>query len=399
MASWYVGGTEMSRSSSDSSLLDDPYRQRRQHFDNKKRRPSYSGPSTLPDGFKMFHPFKRHRFTDSPDYMDSMDFEQSLTPPFFIIKEATARPGSPDFDHIMVENSVANPYYTAPTAQPNMPFAHLMKRSDRPDTNHPTYAKDNDNDHDDAAKQVELDLVDARRRSRLSQHERILRSLICPKSPEAEFDIDDVALQGIFYATNEIFFGGVLKGRVAWAWKDLPSCLIGTTALRRSPLTSGYETLIFLSRRILKDKKYNRRLLISTFIHELIHSYLFVLFGFQSRECGGHTNGFKRIAELIDEWAGPNLLYLCNMEAELSDFETKSMVPPKDPALDDWGMPWSHDPTGGEHLAEPPPMQVHACRTFLGSGVGMTWGGSSRPFCHVSFDPHLRREAAQRYLA
>lgn len=344
----------MSRSSSDSSLPDDPYRQRRRHFDNKKRRLSYSGLSTLPDDFKMFHPFKRHRFTDSPDSLDTMDFEQSLTPAFFIIKEA--RPGSSDFDHIMVEDSVANPHYAEPAARPNMQHYKVRRLSDRPDMNHPTYVKDND--HDDAAKLVELDLADARRRSRLSQHERILRSLICPKSREAEFDIDDVALQGIFYAVNEIFFGGVLKGRVAWAWRDLPSCLIGTTALRKSPLTSGYETLIFLSRRILKDKKYNRRLLISTFIHELIHSYLFVLCGFQSRECGGHTNGFQRIAELIDEWAGRGLLHLCNMEAELSDFETKSTVLPQDQAFDDWGMPWSHDPTGGDYIL----LNRHQCR-------------------------------------
>ncbi|KAI6089760.1 hypothetical protein F4821DRAFT_52571 [Hypoxylon rubiginosum] len=355
MASWYVGGTEMSRSSSDSSLLDDPYRQRRRHFDNKKRRPSYSGFSTVSDDFKMFHPLKRHRFTDSSDSFDSMDFEQSLTPPFFIIKEAAARPDSSDFDQIMDENSVTNPYYAKRATRPDMPFEHLRVRtSDQPEN--PTCAKDND--HDNAAKLVELDLADTRRRSRLSQHERILRSLICPKSREAEFDIDDVALQGIFYAANEIFFGGVLKGRVAWAWKDLPSCLIGTTALRRLPFTSGYETLIFLSRHILKDRKYNRRLLISTFIHELIHSYLFVSCGFQSRECGGHTNGFKRIAELIDEWAGRDLLYLCNMEAELSDFETKSTVLPKDPAFDDWGMPWSHDPTAGDYIL----LNRHQCR-------------------------------------
>ncbi|XXH03082.1 hypothetical protein Hte_009472 [Hypoxylon texense] len=357
MASWYVGGTEMSRSSSDSSLLDDPYRQRRRHFDNKKRRLSYSGLSTLPDDFKMFHPLKRHRFTDSPDSLDSMDFEQSLTPAFFIIKEA--RPGSSD--HIMVEDSIANPHRVEPVARPDMQYYKVRTLSDRPDMNHPTYAA-KDNDHDKAADLVEDDLADSRRRSRLSQHERILRSLICPKSLMAEFDIDDVALQGIFYAVNEIFFGGVLKGRVAWAWRDLPSCLIGTTALRKSPLASGYETLIFLSRRILKDKKYNRRLLISTFIHELIHSYLFVLCGFQSRECGGHTNGFQRIAIIIDEWAGKGLLYLSNMEAELRDFETKSTVLPQDPTFDDWDTSWSHDPTGGDYM-----FNRHQCR-FMPAG-------------------------------
>lgn len=352
----------MSRSSSDSSLLDGSYRQRRRHhLDNKKRRPSFSELSSLPDDFEMFQPFKRHRLTDHPEALDTMDFDQSLTPAFFIIKEATTRPGSSGFDHIMVENSIANPYYADHTTRHDIQsFEDFRVRlsSDPPELNHPTYVKDKN--HDEAAKLVAIDLADARRRSRLSQHERILRSLICPKSPEAEFDIDDVALQGIFYAANEIFFGGILKGRVAWAFRDLPSYLIGTTALRKLPHSgySGYETLIFLSRRILKDNKYNRRLLISTFIHELIHSYLFVLCGFRSRECGGHTNGFKRIAELIDEWAGPDLLYLCNMEAELSDFETKATVLPKDSTCDGWDMPWSHDPAAGEYIV----MNRHQCR-------------------------------------
>ncbi|KAI1375358.1 hypothetical protein F4677DRAFT_135514 [Hypoxylon crocopeplum] len=354
MASWYVGGTEMSRSSSDSSLPGGPSRQHRRYIDSKKRRPSHSELSNLPDDFKMFQPFKRHRFTDHPGALETMDFEQPLTPAFFIIKQASDGPCSSRFDQIMVDTVAPSRHAkTVPHDIPHGMFENFRVRppSDSPDVNQPAYAKDKD--HDVAAQLVAADLADARRRSRLSQHERILRSLICPKSSEAEFDIDDEALQGIFYAANEIFFGGRLKGRVAWAWRDLPSCLIGTTALRKSPLTAGYETLIFLSRRILRDKKYNRRLLISTFIHELIHSYLFVLCGFQSRECGGHTNGFRRIAELIDGWAGRDLLYLCNMEAELSDFETRATTLPRDPTFDEWGMPWSHDPAGGDYIYRP----------------------------------------------
>ncbi|KAL7620651.1 hypothetical protein AAE478_009646 [Parahypoxylon ruwenzoriense] len=348
---WYVGGTEMSRSSSDSSLPSGPYRQHHQHIDSKKRRPSYSElPSLPPDNFSsnfsMFQPLKRHRFTGYPDPLEGMEFEQTVTPAFFVLKEATSGRRPPGFDQIMVENSVATSCYGETTTRHGS-FEHLMVRSSgSPDMNYSAYAKEKD--HDEAADLVEADLAD-RRRSKLSQHERILRSLICPR-PEAEFDIDDVALQGIFYAANEIFFRGRLKGRVAWAWRDLPSCLIGTTALRKSPLTAGYETLIFLSRRILKDRKYNRRLLISTFIHELIHSYLFVLCGFQSRECGGHTDGFKRIAKLIDEWAGPDLLYLCNMEAELSDFETRATILPKDPAFDGWRMLWPHGPAAADAI-------------------------------------------------
>ncbi|KAI2777521.1 hypothetical protein F4815DRAFT_290294 [Daldinia loculata] len=360
MASWYVGGTEMSRSSSDSSLPDGPYRRRRQHVEHKKRRPSYSELSSLPDDFEMFQPFKRHRFVDHPDTFETfetMDFGQTLArPAFFIIKEGNSGPGSSGLGQVMVENSVAAHHRAESTMRPGS-FQHYMVRSDSPAMSRPTHA---DQAHDEAAKLVAANLADPRRRSRVSQHERILRSLICPKSPEAEFDIDDVALQGIFYAANEIFFHGKLKGRVAWAWRDLPSCLIGTTALRRSPLTDGYETLIFLSRRILKDKKYNRRLLISTFIHELIHSYLFVFCGFQSKECGGHTKGFQRIANLIDEWAGPDLLYLHNIEAKLSDFETKAAALPKDSDFDSWGAPWSHNLTTGDYIFP----SHHQCRLW-----------------------------------
>ncbi|KAI1384097.1 uncharacterized protein F4822DRAFT_418629 [Hypoxylon trugodes] len=323
-------------------------------MDNKKRRPSYSELSTLPDDFKMFQPIKRHRFVDYSNPFDTMDFEPTVTrPPFFIIKEANSRPSSSGFEQVMVENSFATPYHAEAIPRTSVPFENFRVRppSDSPGSmNYSVYV----NGHDEAAKLVEADLADSRRRSRLSQHERILRSLIRPKSPEAEFDIDDVALQGIFYAANEIFFRGRLKGRVAWAWGDLPSSLIGTTALRKSPLTAGYETLIFLSQGILKDRKYNRRLLISTFIHELIHSYLFVLCGFQSSECGGHTDGFQRIARLIDDWAGPGLLYLNNMEAELNNFETRSTVLPKGPIFDGCGGgSWSHDPAPGDYVFRP----------------------------------------------
>ncbi|KAI1455865.1 hypothetical protein F4805DRAFT_256134 [Annulohypoxylon moriforme] len=353
MATWYVGGTEMSRSSSDSSLPSDgPSRQRRRYIDNRKRRPSYPGISTLPDDFKMFQQLKRDRFVDSHGTFEGVDYDQNSTrPPFFIIKEGNYGLGSPRYDPIIFENTFTAPHYAE--TQPGVSCEHyrVHQSSDSFDMNRPSQSKDKS--HDDAAKLVAAGLADPRRRSRHSQHERILRSLICPKSPEAEFDIDDVALQGIFYAANEIFFQGKLKGRVSWAWMDLPSCLIGTTALRRSPRKPGHETKIFLSRRILKDRKYNRRLLISTFIHELIHSYLFVVCGWPKPECDGHTDGFQTIAKLIDRWAGPDLLYLYNMEAELSHFEEK-----KEPIFDGWGVPGSHDPVAGGYIM----LNPHQCR-------------------------------------
>lgn len=181
-------------------------------------------------------------------------------------------------------------------------------------------------DDDKAAWLVEKHLLNYRRRAHRSRHERILRSLIQPRSRDAEFSIDNAALESIFSAANEIFFYGRLSRRVTWDWSHSSSAqyqnqIIGTTALRRSRLQKGFETLIVLSHPILNDKKYNRRLLISTFLHELIHSYLFICCGFKARHCGGHTTGFRRVAELIDQWAGSDTLHLQNMEADLDDFK------------------------------------------------------------------------------
>jgi hypothetical protein len=202
-----------------------------------------------------------------------------------------------------------------------------------------------------AANRVERHVAQYHQRARDSKAERILKSLISPRSSpgRAEFEIDNAALQSIFRAANEIFFHGCLKNRVRWDWSSedddyhttttaSPSSsfgggggggrggvgnnnkkIIGTTALRTAA-DGGYETLIVLSRRYLRDRRYNRRLLISTFLHELIHSYLFVRCGFKARRFGGHTEGFKRIAAVIDAWAGPDTLFLSNMEADLEHF-------------------------------------------------------------------------------
>ncbi|KAJ0385158.1 hypothetical protein COL922a_006897 [Colletotrichum nupharicola] len=195
------------------------------------------------------------------------------------------------------------------------------------DTSIYNLAEDEDSrllDDDAAARMVEDRLHLNRRRAKDTQRERILRSLIQPRSRHAEFSIDNAALESIFSAANEIFFHNCLSQRVTWDWSHASSAqykehIIGTTALRRSKM-GGFETLIVLSNPILKDKKYNRRLLISTFLHELIHSYLFIKCGIKARHCGGHTPGFRRIAELIDIWAGSDNLHLRDMEADLEHF-------------------------------------------------------------------------------
>lgn len=158
-----------------------------------------------------------------------------------------------------------------------------------------------------------------------SQHGRILKALINPKSREADFPLDNDALRSIFSAANELFFANKLTQRVTWDWSHPASAqyeshIVGTTALRRSVRLGGYETLIVLSSPILKDTKYNRRLLISTFLHEMIHSFLFITCGIKARYQGGHTEGFRQIAEIIDDWVGAEHLRLRDMEADLERF-------------------------------------------------------------------------------
>ncbi|KAG7293274.1 hypothetical protein NEMBOFW57_003320 [Staphylotrichum longicolle] len=211
----------------------------------------------------------------------------------------------------------------------------------------------------EAAQRVRDHLATFRRRNPDSKHERILRSIINPRprrhhphhrhrhphhhhhhhhhtrphgsEPAAaegeEYPLDNEALESIFSAANEIFFNGRLSQRVAWDWSHasaarFDSRVIGTTALRRAAATTrGFETLIVLSSTILRDAKYSRRLLISTFLHELIHCYLFICCGFRARCCGGHTDGFRDIAGVIEEWVGEGGgLYLSRVEADLELF-------------------------------------------------------------------------------
>lgn len=75
-----------------------------------------------------------------------------------------------------------------------------------------------------------------------------------------------------------------------------------------------------LSEPILKSEKYDRRLLLSAFLHELIHCYLFIQCGFEARRERGHTKGFHIIAGIIDKWVGEGYLSLCSMKANLDYF-------------------------------------------------------------------------------
>ncbi|KKA29959.1 hypothetical protein TD95_003786 [Thielaviopsis punctulata] len=180
---------------------------------------------------------------------------------------------------------------------------------------------------DAQAAQVVRDHLSMAHRKPNSQHERILRTLVFPRTRAADFELDDAALASIFSSANELFFAGRLQGRVAWDWSHTRSTqyhqnIIGTTAVRKRPaaIGGGLETLIILSQPILRDGGFNRRLLISTFLHEMIHCFLFVSCGMAAIKDGGHTPGFKEIARMIDSWAGQKTLHLCEMEADLERF-------------------------------------------------------------------------------
>ncbi|ERS99233.1 hypothetical protein HMPREF1624_04431 [Sporothrix schenckii ATCC 58251] len=194
----------------------------------------------------------------------------------------------------------------------------------------------------EAAVSVAAHLASFNRRFPSSRHERILLGLIHPKSVDAEFDLDNNALESIFSSANEIFFNGRLTQRVQWDWSDASSNpqydnkIIGHTSLRRAHI-GGFETFVLLSTPILRSREYSRRLLISAFLHELIHCYLFICCGWSARESGGHTDGFRRIADTIDQWAGRENLFLCQVEADLERFRQPpewNAAPDETPVVD-----------------------------------------------------------------
>ena len=157
-----------------------------------------------------------------------------------------------------------------------------------------------------------------------SRNSRILRGLIMSSNAR-----DDEALDSILFTADSVFFAGDLADRVTWEWSDDHSQprykneLIGTTSLRHA-VQGGIETLIVLSKPILCSSNYDRRLLLSAFLHELIHCYLFIKCGFDARVKGGHTQGFHTIADIIDRWVGRGHLNLCNMKANLNHFRLGS---------------------------------------------------------------------------
>jgi hypothetical protein len=337
----------MSRSSSASSLPDPGY--------GSYRGAPNGGPRHLDDLRYFDSGYQQPMTLLRPPRHTVDNFHRAPQPAFFVLKEeirsrsvpahgshgqgprgldweAENRIPSPCFQHAvpLIERTSNASGTHSPFIEQTMNGLSLASDDGESESLSELYQMGNEVDDDEAAAEVQAHFKQYRRRQRNSKAGRILKSLICPKSPGADFDLDNEALWNIFIAANDIFFNGSLTGRVRWDWSDQTSMIrqqkiIGTTALRPAE-KGGYETLIVLSQEYLRDtKKYNRRLLISTFLHELIHSYLFVRCGFQAKRCGGHTEGFRAIASLIDEWAGPGTLFLSNMEADLDNFPPTTM--------------------------------------------------------------------------
>ena len=263
---------------------------------------------------------------------------------FLVIREGTRTP-----EHH--EPHFYPPPGSRPTQPPQPSLATPMERTESGlsiSSDNSSYAGDIaiDSCHDDPSQLVsDLDAAELVRahvqHSRPdSQPARILRSLIRPRlssSNSRAFTLDNDALRSIFRAANQLFFADRLSKRVVWDWShpspandnQQPSGsryahhVVGTTALRRSARLGGYETLIVLSSPILRDTRYNRRLLIATFLHEMIHSFLFVMCGLKAGREGGHTEGFRQIAETIDDWVGREYLRLGDMEADLDRFRSE----------------------------------------------------------------------------
>ncbi|KAM0305201.1 hypothetical protein ACHAPM_001577 [Fusarium culmorum] len=275
--------------------------------------------SPTPEGFPSIDAsFDLGAFGPAPESRPAASFGPPGPPPAPVPASAPA----PVADACSMERTASGLSISSDTTQPS-----LASLSPLNDDNEPGFLSDL------AAARLVRDHVahsgfssSNRRRHRGvdSRHGRILRTLINPKSRAADFPLDDNALRSIFSAANELFFGNRLAGRVAWDWSHPASAqyqahIVGTTAVRRSR-DGGYETLIVLSSPILQDTKYNRRLLISTFLHEMIHSYLFVVCGLKARYEGGHTEGFRQIADTIDRWVGHSYLRLSEMDADLEHF-------------------------------------------------------------------------------
>ncbi|OBT44635.1 hypothetical protein VE00_04410 [Pseudogymnoascus sp. WSF 3629] len=152
---------------------------------------------------------------------------------------------------------------------------------------------------------------------------RILRKLL-----NCELALEQESLDRIRFAADYVLFDGMLCGKVKWRWskeseEGYENELLGSTTPQYSPET-GIEARIVLSRPLLLSGRYSQDLVLSTFLHEMVHCYLFICCGDQAQKDGGHTPGFQQIVQLINGWTGNSRLHLCSMKADLDHFTVGS---------------------------------------------------------------------------
>ncbi|KFY25782.1 hypothetical protein V493_04458 [Pseudogymnoascus sp. VKM F-4281 (FW-2241)] len=163
---------------------------------------------------------------------------------------------------------------------------------------------------------------------------RILRNQL-----NSDLSLGQESLDDIRFAADNVLFDGMLLGKVKWRWskegeEGYENELLGSTTPQYSPET-GIEARIVLSRPLLLSGRYSRDLLLSTFLHELVHCYLFICCGDQAQKDGGHTPGFQQIVQLINGWVGNSRLRLCSMKADLDHFTIGSEDLPRCPVAVD----------------------------------------------------------------
>ncbi|KFY56037.1 hypothetical protein V496_06808 [Pseudogymnoascus sp. VKM F-4515 (FW-2607)] len=144
------------------------------------------------------------------------------------------------------------------------------------------------------------------------------------KNLNSDLALGQESLDNIRIAADNVFFDGMLCGKVKWRWsregeEGYETELLGSTTPQYSPET-GIEARIVLSRPLLLSGRYSRDLILSTFLHELVHCYLFICCGDQAQKDGGHTPGFLQIVQLVNGWIGNSRLRLCSMKADLDHF-------------------------------------------------------------------------------
>lgn len=147
------------------------------------------------------------------------------------------------------------------------------------------------------------------------------------------------SLDAILIAADTVFFCRRLNGHVTWRWScesdhGFSTEFVGTT----TPLYSGdcVRAEIVLSKPLLQSGEYSSNLLLSAFLHELVHCYLFICCGAKAEENGGHTPAFQSIVSLIQSWLGNPRLQLCSMRADLDNF-----LPDAEDLEDDASCEWA----------------------------------------------------------